>query len=209
MIETKRILKNVRGAINVNPALLIFVIGIVAVIGGMWYFKLGPFEQGDVRIDIGYIFENGDYAPVQPAAMVLYFDPIQPLAWYSDAGRTHRIAGVYGQLSVRVVGVGTDATTATISWNGHSTTGATSDVGNKIINIGSTVSIPESRMEARGFWYDVSQPTNIVDMSYDVTATAGSLSASTTAAAQVTIYWGATTLTITATVDAGTFNFVG
>jgi len=206
MIETK-LKREQRGAVNVNPILIVALVGIAAVVGAAWYFKWGPFSRGGVGIDIGYILDDGSYVLASTDRMVFYFNPTQPLAWYSDSGLTHRIAGVYGQLSVKAVITGIDATTATISWTGSSTTGAVSNSGSKNIDIGGWVSIPESRLEARGFWYAGSYTD--VDMTFNVTATAGtpSMSASTTASASLRIYWGANSLSIEASVDEGTFDF--
>lgn len=190
------------------------LIGLVAVAGIWWWQE--EAKKGGARVDLGYIMEDGTYVPIEPgrAGTVLYFDPAEPFAWYSSSTQTAatRIDGVYGTLSVKVVPVGFEADTVTISWTGWSDAGELSNNGTKTdVPTNQWVTIEESTLVGTSFWYTGGQAS--VDMEFNVTATAPSGQTATAHAyGSLTIWWGAElpnpSLTLEASVDIGTLKLM-
>ena len=207
------------------------LISIVAVVGIAWYYKLGPFDRGDVSISLGYVLSDGTEVELTGhTSMILYMDP-QTFRWYSDSSKTQQITGIWGEVWVEPV---TDLNddTIDISWSGtitiptiNPTTGDITGYENySWPGSGDAVVPPNVDSEIEASKYTLNLTSDIMGTipahtypytwTYSITASAtdptiGTRTASTTAEGTLSAYWTPDgTLTVVASVTTGYLQLV-
>lgn len=204
---------------NLKNVLIIGLIAAVVII--VAFPDILPFgNRGGTGISLGYVLEDGTEVeiPTDGSTVTMYRDPLT-FSWYSDALKTQKITGVWGQLNVTATtdeSVGTVSVLATrkVEYEVVSSTGtrtwttATAGVNNI------TLVTPNTFTELTNTKYTLSLPSSIaagspegarsVRYTYDVTATAGTKTATTQIVGTFGVHWYQGTLSITGVVSRGT-----
>jgi len=216
-----------KGAVNINPILIVILVGIVTVVGIAWYLKIGPFKQGNVGISLGYTLEDGTEVELTGNALNLFYSLDNPLRWYTDSNLTTRIVAIWGQLYVNAT---TDLSVSTIdiqysryvvdipnrgnpaaSYPGSNVSGMTATIppnaNTRIVDSKFTVTLPVWTSPTTEKFYGWV-------WHYDVTATAtdpsvGTKTATSSVDGDMTAYWkNDGTMTITASFTSGSLQFI-
>jgi hypothetical protein len=220
MVKTK-LKREQRGAVNVNPILIVALVGIAAVVGVAWYEKWGPFGQGNVHVSLGYTLLDGtEVSLTDGAQMVLFMDP-QTFNWYTNSSKTTKITAVWGQLTVTPSVSEISGDVAVIwsrkHWGVLGTTPGSEP--NAYDSDGTSISatVPQNistTISASKCTVSLTTPTPLPNgqyiwvWKYDVTATIGTATATASAQGTIVAYNSNGTLTITGSVGTGSLNLV-
>jgi hypothetical protein len=228
MVKTK-LKREQRGAVNVNPILIVALVGIAAVVGAAWYEKWGPFGKGDVSVSLGYILADGTEVPLEGnATHMLYVDPLT-FALYTDSSKTTAVAGVYAVLSVKPVTDIENTGQIAVNWtrkvyakviteSRQSVFDATG-TQNMTPNVDAQISASKCLVTSStfvGFGFSQSA-TWVFRFTYDVSASVqvpsadggySYVTASVSTEGQISVYYNAGTLSLVASTTKGYLNLV-
>lgn len=200
------------GGLNIQTVLVISLASVL-ILGYLGYIEIDGVTQsdeGDTRISVGYILENGTEVPLEDGEASLYMDQ-DSLTAYASSAEIAEIEKVYFDIETAVTGsdVGEYATVE-YSYEGESPQGDFSDSGEKEIQIKDEkeyTKLTRKEHTVSELDVDAGSGSREVTIDVDVTANYGELSASANTSATVDYYWAEDTFQIDARInDSGTLS---